>query len=59
VAVLKPGGPLFLGCFSDEEPGMQGPRRVLKKDLHDAFAQGWRIELIEPSRYEVRPDLEP
>src|SRR5919201_580629 len=55
--VLKPGGRLFLLCFSDEEPGTQGPRRVSKKELHDAFAQGWVIESIEPSRYEVRPDL--
>jgi len=29
--VLKPGGRLFLICFSDEEPGTQGPRRVSKK----------------------------
>lgn len=56
-AVLKPGGRLFLSCFSDEEPGEQGPRRVSKQELHDAFADGWSIEFIEPSRYEVRPDL--
>jgi len=55
--VLKPNGRLFLLCFSDEEPGTQGPRRVSKKELHDAFAKGWVIESIEPSRYEVRPDL--
>jgi SAM-dependent methyltransferase len=55
--VLRPGGRLFLLCFSDEEPGTQGPRRVSKKELHDAFAQGWAIESIEPERYEVRPDL--
>ncbi len=55
--VLKPGGRLFLLCFSDEEPGTQGPRRVSKKELHDAFAQGWSIESVEPSQYEVRPDL--
>jgi len=55
--VLKPGGRLFLLCFSDEEPGTQGPRRVSKKELHDAFGQGWVIESVEPSRYEVRPDL--
>jgi len=55
--VLKPGGRLFLMCFSDEEPGTQGPRRVSKKELHDAFAQGWAIESIEPTRAEVRPDL--
>ena len=27
-SALKPGGRLFLLCFSDEEPGTQGPRRV-------------------------------
>ena len=55
--ILKPGGRLFLLCFSDEEPGTQGPRRVSKKELHDAFAQGWVIDSIEPARYEVRPNL--
>src|SRR6266404_5648680 len=55
--VLKAGGRLFLLCFSDEEPGTQGPRRVTKKELHDAFAEGWIIESAEPSRYEVRLDL--
>ncbi len=55
--VLKPGGRLLLLCFSDEEPGAQGPRRVSKKELHDAFAEGWVVESVEPSRYEVRPDL--
>lgn len=55
--VLKPGGRLFLICLSDEEPGTQGPRRVSKKELHDAFAAGWRIEAIEPVRVEIRPDF--
>jgi len=56
-SVLKPGGRLYLLCFSDEEPGQQGPRRVSRKEIEDAFAEGWVIESIEPSRYEVRPDL--
>ncbi len=55
--VLKPGGRLFMMCFSDEEPGEQGPRRVSKKELHAAFAEGWVVESIEPTRAEVRPDL--
>jgi cyclopropane fatty-acyl-phospholipid synthase-like methyltransferase len=55
-SVLRPGGRLFLLCFSDAEPGDQGPRRVTKKEIEDAFAEGWVIESIEPSRYEVRPD---
>src|SRR5262245_26656351 len=56
-AVLKPGGWLFLLCFSDQEPGTQGPRRVAKQELHDSFAYGWTIESIDPSRYEVIPNL--
>jgi cyclopropane fatty-acyl-phospholipid synthase-like methyltransferase len=55
--ILKPGGRLFLMCFSDEEPGTQGPRRVSRKELHAAFATGWVIESIAPVQVEVRPDL--
>jgi cyclopropane fatty-acyl-phospholipid synthase-like methyltransferase len=55
--VLQPGGRLFLMCFRDEEPGTQGPRRVSKKELHDAFAQRWSVELIQAVRFEVRPDV--
>jgi cyclopropane fatty-acyl-phospholipid synthase-like methyltransferase len=55
-SVLKPGGRLFLLCFSDAEPGEQGPRRVSRKEIEDAFAEGWVVESIEPSRYEVRLD---
>jgi SAM-dependent methyltransferase len=56
-SVLKPGGRLFLLCFSDAEPGEQGPRRISRNEIVDAFGEGWAIESTEPSRYEVRPDL--
>ena len=56
-ALLKPGGRLFLLCFSDDEPGTQGPRRVSRREIKDTFADAWNIESIEPSRFEVRPDL--
>ena len=55
-SVLKSGGRLYLLCFSDEEPGTQGPRRVSRKEIEDAFTHGWTVESIERSRYEVRPD---
>jgi SAM-dependent methyltransferase len=55
-SVLKPGGRLFPLCFSDAEPGDQGPRPVSRKEIEDAFTQGWVVESVEPSRYEVRPD---
>lgn len=55
-SVLQPGGRLFLLCFSDAEPGDQGPRRISRQQIEDAFAEGWAIESIQQSRYEVRPD---
>jgi cyclopropane fatty-acyl-phospholipid synthase-like methyltransferase len=55
--VLRPGGRLYLLCFSDEEPGTQGPRRVSKQELNAAFAKGWKVESIAPVRLEVRPDF--
>jgi len=55
-SVLKPGGRLFLLCFSDQEPGDQGPRRVSRKELEESFADGWVIESLKSSQYEVRPD---
>ena len=55
-SALNPGGRLFLLCFSDDEPGEQGPRRVSRTEIENTFAKGWVVESIEPSRYEVRPD---
>ena len=42
---------------SDQEPGTHGPRRVSEKEIRDAFAEGWTMETIEHTRFEVRPDL--
>ena len=44
--VTRPGGRLFLLCFSDEEPGTQGPRRVSQREIREAFADGWDVEEI-------------
>jgi cyclopropane fatty-acyl-phospholipid synthase-like methyltransferase len=56
-SVLEKGGRLFLMCFSDAEPGQQGPRRVSQQELQEAFAAGWTFESIEPIRFQVRPDF--
>lgn len=56
--VTRPGGRLFLLCFSDEEPGTQGPRRISEREIREAFAEGWQVEELAASRFEVRPDLE-
>jgi cyclopropane fatty-acyl-phospholipid synthase-like methyltransferase len=53
--VVKPGGRLFLMCFSDAEPGAEGPRRVSRYELHDAFADGWEVESVQPVQIEINP----
>ncbi len=55
--VLKPSGRLFLLCFSDQVPGTVGPRRISQNELRTSFADGWQIESIEPSHFEVRPEM--
>lgn len=53
--VLKPGGRLYLQCFSDAEPAGQGPRRITRDELNAAFADGWTIESVEPVHFELNP----
>jgi hypothetical protein len=55
--VLKPSGRLFVMSFSDAEPGNDGPRRVSRKELQDAFAKGWEVESILPCQIEVTPEF--
>jgi SAM-dependent methyltransferase len=55
--VLQPGGRLFLMTFSDEEPGTDGPRRVSRQELYDAFADGWEVESVQPCRIEITPEF--
>jgi SAM-dependent methyltransferase len=53
--VVEPGGRIYLLCFSDEEPGTAGPRRVSHAELYNAFADGWQVESISPTRFPVNP----
>jgi cyclopropane fatty-acyl-phospholipid synthase-like methyltransferase len=55
--VLEPGGRLFLMTFSDEEPGTEGPRRVSRAELYDAFADGWEVESVQPCQIEITPEF--
>ncbi len=55
--LIEPGGRLFLVCFSDAEPGTEGPWRVSRQELYDAFADGWEVESLEPSRFEINPEF--
>jgi cyclopropane fatty-acyl-phospholipid synthase-like methyltransferase len=55
--VVEPGGRLFLMSFSNQEPGSEGPRRVTEQELRDAFADGWEVESIRPTRIDVAPEF--
>ncbi len=50
--VLRSGGMLYILCFSDEEPGTEGPRRITQQEIRDAFQNGWKVTQIEPTRFE-------
>ena len=54
-SVLRPGGHLYLMCFSDRQPGDSGPRRVTQDELRAAFGDGWAVIAIEPDIFEVNP----
>lgn len=58
-AVLRPGGHLWLLCFSDSEPPGAGPRRISRAELQEAFKQGWEILEIEPTQFETSPHVQP
>jgi SAM-dependent methyltransferase len=51
----KPGGRLYLMCFSDREPGDWGPRRVTRGELQSSFSDGWTIERLEPATFDINP----
>ena len=50
------GGRYFMLCFSDRQPPGFGPRRVRREEIEACFADGWRIDEIEPYTMEVTID---
>jgi SAM-dependent methyltransferase len=55
-AVLRPGGRYLMLCFSDRQPGAWGPRRVTQAEIRASFDDGWRVDSIEPARFDVTID---
>ncbi|MGH3301554.1 MAG: class I SAM-dependent methyltransferase [Streptosporangiaceae bacterium] len=53
--VLRPGGSCYLMCFSDQQPGDWGPRRVRADELRSAFHDGWAVEFISADTFEINP----
>ncbi len=44
--VLPSGGQLVVLCFSDEQDGAAGPRRVSQAEIRAAFSSGWAVRDI-------------
>jgi len=44
--VLARGGSYFMLCFSDKEPGFEGPRRISRREIEETFAGMFRINYI-------------
>jgi cyclopropane fatty-acyl-phospholipid synthase-like methyltransferase len=52
--VLSPGGRYFMLGISDAEPADWGrPHRLTRENIGAAFADGWRVDSIEPSTIEI------
>jgi SAM-dependent methyltransferase len=56
--VLRQGGKLALWCFSDQEMGTIGPRRVGQAEIRSTFALGWTVLSIMPVRFEIRANVD-
>jgi SAM-dependent methyltransferase len=55
-AIIPAGGRYFMLCFSDLQPGDWGPRRVTQHEIRASFGDGWRVDSIEPARFDVTID---
>lgn len=51
--VIRPGGTYFMMCFSEQEPGDWGPRRVTRAEIRATFVEGWRVNYIQPSAFDT------
>jgi cyclopropane fatty-acyl-phospholipid synthase-like methyltransferase len=52
-SVLRPGGRYFMLCFSHQQPGEWGPRRVTQDEIRAAFADGWQVDSIKPATINI------
>lgn len=57
--LTRSGGAVHLLCFSEREPGTQGPRRISQAEIRTAFATDWSVESIVPTQFSIHPDAAP
>jgi SAM-dependent methyltransferase len=51
MGVIRPGGTYLMMCFSEQQPGNWGPRRVTQAEIRSTFDSGWHVNYIEPSAF--------
>ncbi len=51
---LRAGGRYVLLCFSENQPGDLGPRRVTQAEIRATFATGWTVDSIVAARFAAR-----
>ena len=58
--MTAPGSRYFMLCFSDQEPDdrWQRTRRVTQEEIRVSFADGWRVDSIEPATIDITTDPE-
>jgi cyclopropane fatty-acyl-phospholipid synthase-like methyltransferase len=57
-SVLVPGGRFFMLCISDRQPedGWSRVHRMSQGEIEASFADGWRIDSIQPATIEITTD---
>jgi SAM-dependent methyltransferase len=55
-SAVRPGGRYFMLCFSDQQPGDWGPRRVTRHEIEATFADTWGVDSIEPATIDITTD---
>jgi SAM-dependent methyltransferase len=58
-SLVKPGGLFFLKCFSDEQPGEQGPYRLSPNDIADSFRGAFELLSIDRTIYQGTLEVPP
>ena len=51
-SAIYPDGKYFMLCFSEQEPGLYGPRRVTQAEIRAVFYKGWKINYIREAEFE-------
>ena len=51
---LRAGGRYVLLCFSEQQSGGPGPRRVIEAEIRATFAAGWTVDSIVAARFAAR-----